>query len=107
MIRPQLPITTRSQFPSFQPEAPPEARFKSLSAGLGVVTFRGPQGPGFYKGGHNDSTGNSWVGIERGRRSVVILSNDVRTEAAFPDLVRTALGETGAPWKWEYPALVG
>jgi CubicO group peptidase (beta-lactamase class C family) len=105
MVRPQLPITTASQFPTFLPELPPEARFKDLSAGLGVVTFRGPQGAGFYKGGHNDSTGNTWVSLDRGRRSVVILSNDVRTERAFPDLVRAGLGETGMPWKWEYSAL--
>ncbi|MEZ0244132.1 MAG: serine hydrolase domain-containing protein, partial [Sphingomonas sp.] len=105
MVRPQLPITTRSQFPTLQPEAAPDARFPGLSAGLGVVTFQGPQGAGFYKGGHNDSTGNTWVGIDRGRRSMVILANDVRAEAAFPDIVRAALGETGVPWRWEYSNL--
>lgn len=102
MLRPQLAITTRSQFPTLLPELPAARRFKTLSAGLGVVTFRGPQGPGFLKSGHNDSTGNSWLCLERGRRCVVILSNDVRAEAAFPDLVRAALGETGMPWAWEY-----
>jgi CubicO group peptidase (beta-lactamase class C family) len=102
MLRPQLPITTGSQFPTLQPEAPSDARFKDVSAGLGIVTFRGPQGAGFFKGGHNDSTGNTWVGIERGRRSVLVLGNDVRIEAAFPQLIGTLLGETGAPWRWEY-----
>lgn len=58
MLRPQLAITGRSQFPSLRPEAPPEQRWKDLSAGLGVVTFLGAQGRGFFKGGHNDSTGN-------------------------------------------------
>ena len=70
-----------------------------------MVVFNGPQGPGFYKGGHNDVTGNTWVCVERGRRCVVILANDVRAEAAFPRLVRLVLGETGAPWAWEYGAL--
>jgi CubicO group peptidase (beta-lactamase class C family) len=102
MVRPQLAITSASQFPTLAAELPPEARFKGLAAGLGVVTFAGPQGPGFSKSGHNDSTGNIWIGVERGKRSVVILSNDVRAEAAFPELVRAALGETGEPWKWEY-----
>ena len=69
---------------------------------MGVVTFQGPQGPGFFKGGHNDSTANTWVCVERSKTCVVILSNDVRTEAAFADLVRAALGETGTPWSWEY-----
>lgn len=107
MARGQLPITTLSQFPTLQPDAPAAARHGGISAGLGVVAFSGPQGPGFFKGGHNDSTANTLVCIERGRRCVVILSNDVRAEAAFPELVKAALGETGVPWAWEYPRLFG
>lgn len=102
MIRPGLPITTASQFPTLQPEAPAAKRWPSLAAGIGVVTFSGPQGRGFFKGGHNDSTANMWACLERRRRCVVILSNDVRAEAAFPALVDSILGESGLPWKWEY-----
>ncbi len=98
----QLPITTASQFPSLQPELPVDKRSKDLAAGLGVIAFRGPQGAGFMKGGHNDSTGNTLVCIERGQRCVVILSNDVRAEPAFPRLVGFVLGKSGAPWHWEY-----
>jgi CubicO group peptidase (beta-lactamase class C family) len=102
LTRPQRPITTASQFPTFQPEVPPARRRRDLAAGLGVIAFDGPQGPGFYKGGHNDSTGNTWVCVERRRDCVVILANDVRAEAAFPRLVHFVLGATGAPWTWEY-----
>ncbi|MBT9446101.1 MAG: beta-lactamase family protein [Hyphomonadaceae bacterium] len=102
LTRPLLAITTATQFPSLQPEAPPERRRADLAAGLGVIVFEGPQGRGFYKGGHNDTTGNTWVCIERGRRCVVILANDVRAEAAFPAMVSYVLGETGTPWGWEY-----
>lgn len=102
MLRPQLAIRTKSQFPSLAPEAAAGARWKGLAAGLGVVTFSGPQGRGFFKGGHNDSTGNMWVCLEKGRRCVVILANDVRAEAAFPALVESILGPTGLPWRWEY-----
>jgi CubicO group peptidase (beta-lactamase class C family) len=104
MVRPQLAITTPSQFPTFLPELPADKRFP-ISAGIGVVTFSGPQGPAFFKTGHNDSTGNIMVCVERGRKCAVILSNDVRTERAFPDLVRAMIGETGAPWRWEYSNL--
>lgn len=107
LSRPQLAITTRAQFPSFQPEVPPVERVPNLLAGLGVVTFRGPHGSGFFKGGHNDSTGNTLVCVDRARRCIVILANDVRAEAAFPSIVRAALGKTGAPWAWEYPQLKG
>jgi CubicO group peptidase (beta-lactamase class C family) len=102
LTRPSVPITTATQFPSLQPEARPDARRRDLAAALGVIAFTGPQGPAFFKGGHNDSTGNTWVCVERRQSCVVILANDVRAEAAFPDLVRFVLGETGAPWTWEY-----
>ncbi|OQW73646.1 MAG: serine hydrolase [Proteobacteria bacterium ST_bin14] len=102
MIRPNLPITTRSQFPSLQPEAAVSERTAGLAAGLGVISFNGPQGPGFFKGGHNDSTANMWVCLKRSGRCVIILSNDVRAEREFPTLVRAALGDTGMPWGWEY-----
>jgi len=104
LVRPQLPITTASQFPTLQAELPVAERRRDLAAGLGVVTFRGPQGPGFYKGGHDDAVGNTLVCIEQGQRCVVMLGNDVRAEAAFPALVAFVLGDTGVPWDWEYGA---
>ena len=105
MTRTQLPIATRSQFPTLQEPLPPAQQRRDLAAGLGLIVFDGPQGPGWFKGGHNDSTGNTLVCIRRGRRCVLILANDVRAEAAFPRLVRSVLGETGVPWDWEYGEL--
>lgn len=105
LTRPQLPITIRTQFPSLQPEAQAADRVPGLSAGLGVITFCGLEGGGFFKGGHNDSTGNMLVCVDRARRCVVILANDVRAEAAFPKIVEAALGKTDMPWTWEYPQL--
>ena len=102
MLRMQAPIRTPSQFPILAPE-PAVARWPGLGIGLAVVTFEGPQGHGFFKGGHNDSTGNMWVCVERGRRCVVLLANDVRAEAAFEEIAELILGPTGLPWDWEYP----
>lgn len=102
LVRPQLLITTRSQFPTLQPELPVDSRRADLASALGVVAFTGPQGSGWYKGGHNDSTGNTLVCLEGSGRCVVILSNDVRSERGFARIVHAALGETGAPWSWEY-----
>jgi hypothetical protein len=41
-----------------------------------------------------------WSASKKGQRCVLIMSNDVRAEAAFPMIVRDILGETGAPWRW-------
>lgn len=101
-VRGSLPITTATQFPNFLPDAPADKRVPGLAAGIGVIAFTGPQGRGWFKGGHNDSTGNTLVCVERGERCVLILSNDVRAERAFPMLVKAALGETGVPFGWEY-----
>jgi hypothetical protein len=62
----------------------------------------GPQGRGFYKGGHNGTTANTLVGVEAHKRCVLILSNDVRAEAGFRGLVKFILGDTGVPYDWDY-----
>jgi len=102
MTTPQGPITTASEFPTFQAELPAERRRTDLATGLGLILFDGPQGPGFFKGGHEDYAGNTWVCLERTARCVVLLSNDVRAEQAFPGIVAAIVGETGTPWRWEY-----
>jgi CubicO group peptidase (beta-lactamase class C family) len=102
MTKPQLHITAAHQFPFLAPDLPTSEQRKDLYAGLGVVVFDGPQGHGFYKGGHDGQTANSVVCMETGQRCVVILSNDVRSEAGFADLVRFILGDTGVPYDWEY-----
>ena len=107
MLKPGVHITTKTQFPTFQPDLPVALQRQDLYAGLGVVVFDGPQGRGFYKGGHNGTTANTLVCIEAHKRGVLILSNDVRSEAGFGDLVRFILGDTGVPYEWEYGARAG
>jgi CubicO group peptidase (beta-lactamase class C family) len=102
MTKPQLHITVAHQFPLFQPDLPVSEQRKDLYAGLGVVVFDGPQGHGFYKGGHDGQTANTMVCIKASQRCVLILSNDVRAEAGFAELVGFILGDTGVPYDWEY-----
>ena len=49
---------------------PKAAQRPDLAARLGVIVFEGPQGRGFYKGGHDAQSANSFVCLERGRRCV-------------------------------------
>lgn len=103
--RPNVPISSASQFPTLSAKTDPRTAEVELSAAFGVVTFRdgvGANGLTFFKGGHNDSTGNMVVCQEPGKRCVVLLSNSVRAELIYPEMVRFILGETSMPWWWEY-----
>ena len=102
MTKPVFHITTPSLFPLFLPDAPVSQQRKDLYSGLGVIVFDGPQGHGFYKGGHDGQTANTLVCLEKSQRCVLILANDVRAEAGFAQLVRFILGDTGVPYDWEY-----
>jgi CubicO group peptidase (beta-lactamase class C family) len=102
ITKPSLHIATAHLFPLFLQDLPPSEQRGDLYSGLGVTVFDGPQGHGFYKGGHDGPTANTMVCIEASQRCVVILSNDVRSEAGFAELVRFILGDTGVPYDWEY-----
>jgi CubicO group peptidase (beta-lactamase class C family) len=107
MTKPRLHIATAHQFPLFGADLPVSEQRADLYAGLGVVVFDGPQGHGFYKGGHDGQTANTMVCVEGKRRCVVILSNDVRAEAGFAEVVKFILGDTGVPYEWEYGEFAG
>lgn len=100
LMNPGLAIRSRAQFPTLQDDAPAVDQPPNTTATVGLIRFAGPQGTGYFRGGHNESTGNTLVCLEKGQRCVLIMSNDVRSEAAFPMIVRDILGETGAPWRW-------
>ncbi len=102
ITRPLLHIGTASLFPLFLPDLPLAEQRKDLYSGLGVIFFHGPQGNGFYKGGHDGQTANTMVCIEASQRCILILSNDVRSEAGFTQLARFVLSDTGVPYDWVY-----
>jgi CubicO group peptidase (beta-lactamase class C family) len=102
MTKPVFHIATASLFPLFLPDLPATEQRKDLYAGLGVILFDGPQGHGFYKGGHDGQTANTMICLETSQRCVLVLSNDVRSEAGFAELVKFILGDTGVPYDWEY-----
>ncbi len=107
MTKPQLHITTAHQFPLFQPDLPAGEQRKDLFAGLGAIVFDGPKGHGFYKGGQDGQTANTMVCLDGSQRCVLILANDVRSEAGFAELIGFILGDTGVPYDWEYGEQAG
>ena len=107
MLRPTMAITSKNQFPTLRETADPRNRDVELSGAVGVVTWDGIAGPGFAKGGHNDSTDNQFVCLERGRRCLVLLSNAAKGDKLYPKLVEALIGPTGLPWRWEYSNIEG
>jgi len=101
MTRPQVPIQTPTQFPTLLEATSPAMQAIKLSAGLGLVTFEGPFGHAFFKGGHDETAGNQAICVERARRCVLYLSNDVRAESLYQRLTEATLGDPGMPWSWE------
>ncbi len=101
--RPQLPISTASQFPPLWKTYDPRGEAIDLSAGLGLVTYQGAAGLTWFKGGHNDWTGNFAICEDGPRRCVVLMANSVRAELIYPELVRFILADPAAPFWWEYP----
>lgn len=103
LVRPQLSIRSAHQFPPLWTDTDARGPGINLAAGLGVVTFEDPEaGLMFFKGGHNDWTGNMAICQNARRRCVVFLGNSVRAELIYPELARFILGETAMPWWWEY-----
>lgn len=108
-VRPELPINTAYKFPTIEAldTYDPRAKQVGLAAALGVDTWQGPSGLHFAKGGHNDWTGNIAICQEARKRCVVLLSNSVRAELIYPEIVKAVLGETDYPWWWTYSGLYG
>lgn len=102
LIRPQLAIRSAHQFPTLDDATDPRAATAGLAAGLGIVRVDDRGGPLWFKGGHNDWTGNLAICQETSRRCVVFLDNSVRAELIYPELSRLILGDTAMPWWWEY-----
>ena len=83
MTKPQLHIGTAHQFPTFLPDLPLNDQRKDLYAGLGVIVFDGPQGHGFYKGGHDGQTANTMVCVEAS--PLVVTSRTMFAPRRFQD----------------------
>ena len=89
MLRPQIAIRSAHQFPTLEQAENSETDARiGLSAGLGCVLFRGPFGPVFYKGGHNEWTDNIALGIPAKKRGLLLLSNSILAETIYPALVK-------------------
>jgi CubicO group peptidase (beta-lactamase class C family) len=102
-LRGQFAVANASQFPTLQTATDPRNAEIGLSAAPGVMIFNDPNaGLTWFRGGHNDWTGNLVICQQERRRCVVFLGNSVRAELIYEELTRFILGETVMPWYWMY-----
>jgi CubicO group peptidase (beta-lactamase class C family) len=102
-VRGQFAVNNAHQFPTLSTQTDPRGAEIALSAGPGLMTFNDPQaGLTWFRGGHNDWTGNVVICQEVRRRCVIFFGNSVRAELIYPELAAFILGDTAMPWWFMY-----
>lgn len=101
MTSAQIRIYSETQFPTLSAQSTNEYDGIQLSYGLGWGVFESVRGRAFFKEGHDDGTANYALCIEPEDSCILLMSNSVRAEGVFKEVVDTLFGETGLPWRWE------
>jgi CubicO group peptidase (beta-lactamase class C family) len=105
LLSPQVAIRSAHQFPPWSDERNDSLADIQLSSGLGVVLWEGPQGRGFFKGGHDRGGDNMMVCLVDRNACILVMMNAPKGHLVFPQIVDALLGDTGLPWAWEYSQL--
>lgn len=100
MLRPQIAIFSRRQFPTLALETTDDNRKIGLSYGLGWGLFQSRHGPAFFKEGHEDGWENHGVCFVDRKTCVVLMSNSENGEKVFLPLLDALLGAHDTPGAW-------
>jgi len=101
MLRPQIAIVSRHEFPSHWVDDTDANRPIQLSYGLGWGLFRTPYGPAFFKEGHDDGADHYALCVRPPRKCILLMTNSGAGKGVFQYLVDDLLGRTGLPTAWE------
>lgn len=101
MLKPQIQIFSKQQFPTPSVETTDENRAIELSYGLGWGLFRTPFGRAYFKEGHDDGWENHSVCFPDKKIAVVFMSNSSNGDRIFKELLETLIKDEYTPWKWE------
>lgn len=102
---PGLAIRSKHQFPPWRTDEDPALADIQLAAAIGVETFIGPQGHGFFKGGHDEKTDNMLLCLTKQDRCALVMMNSAKGHLVIPHIIEHMLGPTGSPWGWKYSSL--
>jgi CubicO group peptidase (beta-lactamase class C family) len=101
MLRPQVGIRSRTQFPTLSTETTDTNAAIALSYGLGWGVFSTPIGPAFFKEGHDDGWQHYVVVFDKPGTGIVIMTNSSNGEGIFQQLLEQVIGNTYTPIEWE------
>lgn len=101
MLRPQIRIRSKSQFPTTATETTDDNDGISLSYGLGWGLLWSKHGRAYFKEGHDDGFQSYSITFEEARTAIVIMTNSDNGESLFKELLETVIGDTFTPWRWE------
>ena len=100
MLRPQIAITSRRQFPSLSTETTDDNRAIALGYGLGWGVFRSRHGRAFFKEGHEDGWDNHAVCFDEAGSCLLLMSNSENGDRVFIPLLQALMADHDTPGRW-------
>jgi CubicO group peptidase (beta-lactamase class C family) len=102
MVRPQIAIHSRQEFPSLSEAMTVDNDKILLSYGLGWGLYRSPEfGWAYFKEGNDDGVNNYTLNFPRQGTALLVLTNSSNGHKLFKYLADRLLGKTCLPWFWE------
>jgi CubicO group peptidase (beta-lactamase class C family) len=101
MLRPQIAIASKHQFPTLSSETTTANRAIRLSYGLGWGLYWTPFGEAFFKEGHDDGWRHYAVCFVEPGTGMLVMTNSSNGESMFSDLLTTLIADTFTPVEWE------
>ncbi len=101
MLRPQILINSKTQFPTISVDTTEEYQGIQLAYGLGWGLFQTPYGKAYFKEGHDDGWENHSVAFPDKKIAIVLMANSSNADSIFKQLLETLLKDKYTPWKWE------
>lgn len=101
MLKPQIEIFSKHEFPSLSRETTTENRAIHLSYGLGWGLYWTPYGKAFFKEGYDAGWRHYVVCFDQPKAGMLIMTNSSNGEDIYSSLLEKLLGDTLTPLEWE------
>lgn len=101
MLTPQIRITSRHQFPTFEDSTTRANDAIKLSYGLGWGLYSCPYGMAAFKEGHDDGWRHYAMFFDQRKTGIVIMTNNGNGEGIFQPLLTTLIRNPYTPVQWE------